>query len=185
MTEIQETEPEHVVARLRSHGRRLAGPGIVTVIVCAATGYIAGRLPEPWMNQAVAALAAVLVLALSVVPLISWLAHRYVVTTRRIILRRGLFVNTRRDFLLSRGLDISLERRGLQLLFRSGDVRIENREGVAVLLRDVPSADLVLQAILDLSERRPREPAVPPPAGQNPWVPRGETTSSPDVRLDS
>jgi len=185
MTEIYETEPEQVVARLRSHGRRLAGPGLVAVIVCAATGYIAGRLPEPWMNQAVAALAALLVLALSVVPLISWLAHRYVVTTRRIILRRGLFVNTRRDFLLNRGIDVSLERRGLQLLFRSGDVRLVNREGVAVVLRDVPSADLVLQAILDLSEQRPREPAEPSPAGPTPWATRGETTASPDVRLDS
>jgi uncharacterized membrane protein YdbT with pleckstrin-like domain len=185
MTEIQETEPEQVVARLRSHGRRLLGPAVAAVIVCAGTGYIAGSLPEPWMNQAVAALAVLLVIALSAVPLVSWLAHRYVVTTRRIILRGGLFVNTRRDFMLNRGLDISLERRGLQLLFRSGDVRIENRQGVAVVLRDVPSADLVLQAILDLSEGRPSESVVPSPAGQNPWATRGETTSSPDVRLDS
>jgi uncharacterized membrane protein YdbT with pleckstrin-like domain len=190
MTEMQETEPEQVIARFRSHGRRLVGPALLAVLVCALTGYFAGRLPEQWMNQAVLVLAALLVLAFSVVPLVSWLAHRYVLTTRRIILRRGLFVNTRRDFLLHRGIDISLERRGLQLLFRSGEIRIEGGQGVTVVLHDVPSADLVLQAILDLSERRPREPveptpAVPRPTGQNPWTTRGETTSSPDVRLDS
>lgn len=179
---MQETEPEQVVARFRSHGRRLAGPVMLAIVVSAATGYFAGRLPEQWMNQAVFALAAVLVLVFSVVPLVSWLAHRYVVTTRRIILRGGLFVNTRRDFLLNRGIDVTLERRGLQLLFRSADVRVASGQGAAVVLKDVPAADLVLQAILDLSERRPGDVSA---AAPNPWAISGETIPFPDVRLES
>ncbi len=182
MTALNETEPEQVIARFRSHGRRLAGPVVIAILVAAATGYIAGRLPEPWMNQAVLILAAVLVLVFAVVPVIAWLAHRYVVTTRRIILRRGLLVNTRRDFLLSRGIDVTLERRGLQHLFRSADIRVTGASGIGVLLTDVPAPDLVLQAILDLSEQRPRDAAVPEP---NPWATRGETRPFPDVRLES
>jgi uncharacterized membrane protein YdbT with pleckstrin-like domain len=145
--------PERVIVRFRSHGRKLFFPSLFFIAVCGATGYFAGYFPEEWQNLAVLGGGALLVLLLWIIPLVSWLTHRYVLTTRRIILRHGLFVNTRQELLLSRAAEASVRKSGLQSMFRSGDVLIGTGEGHQVaVLKDVPRADLVLTVVTDLIE---------------------------------
>lgn len=144
--------PERILARLRPHGRVLLLPSLVLVAVAGVAGYLGGVLEESWQVSALYGAAALVVVLFCLVPLLAWLGHRYVVTTRRLVLRRGLLVRVRQELLHSRGYDVSVTRGPLQSVFRSGDVRINTGLEAPVVLRDVPNADLVLRALQDLME---------------------------------
>ena len=145
-------EPERVVAKFRAHGRRLFFPTILLIAVAGATGYFSSWFPVEWQNWAVLAAGALLAVLFFLVPAVRWLSTRYVITTRRIILRRGLLVNTRSELMLVRAGDITVRKSLLQAMFRSGDVRIGTGPGEFAVLRDVPRADLVSEVIGDLLE---------------------------------
>jgi membrane protein YdbS with pleckstrin-like domain len=97
------------------------------------------------------ALAGVTVFV-TLLPVLVWLNRRYTVTTRRLIVSHGFFVRTRQELLHSRGYDVTLRRGPLQHLHRSGHVTINAGLESPVVLRDVPSAVLVVQALQDLME---------------------------------
>lgn len=145
--------PETVVAQLRSHGRFLFWPGLALVAVTGATAFFAGSFREDWLNWTVLGVGALLAILLFLVPLVAWLCRSYTITTRRIVLRRGFFVRTRQELLHSRGYDVTVRKAGLQVPFGSGDVMINTGHENPILLRDVPSADLVQSALHDLMER--------------------------------
>ncbi len=160
---------EHVIARLRRHGRMLFWPTILLIAVAGAAGYFAGRMPEEWQNLAVLIGAAVLALLGFVAPLLAWLSQRYTITTRRVIVRRGFFVHVRQELMHSRGYDLSVRRSWLQSAFRSGDILINTGLEQPIVLRDVPGAALVQRTLHELMEsnqsviaaRRQNEQATP------------------------
>ncbi len=143
---------ESVVARLRPHGRALFWPTVALVATTAATAYFFGRFPQKWENLALLGAAALAALLLFLVPLVRWLSNNYTITTRRIILRSGFFVRVRQELMHSRGYDVTVRKTGLQSVFGSGTVQINTGLEHPVVLRDVPSADLVQAALHDLME---------------------------------
>ena len=151
MTDQVQT-PESVVARLRPHARVLFWPNLALLLIAGATGYFAGSFREPWQNAGVLAGAALAIVLLWLIPFLSWLGRNYTITTRRIILRNGLFVRVRQELLHSRGYDVTVRKNSLQSLFGSGDVIINTGLERPVILRDVPGADLVQSALHDLME---------------------------------
>jgi uncharacterized membrane protein YdbT with pleckstrin-like domain len=151
MTDAQETE--RVVARLRPHGRALFWPSVLLIATAAAIGYYQGSFAEPWQNVAVLVGGALVIVLFWLLPLVAWLSKRYVITTRRIILRTGFFVRVRQELLHSRGYDVTVRQNGLQSLFRSGNILINTGLEQPVVLRDVPGADLVQAALHDLMEK--------------------------------
>jgi len=148
-----QASPEVVVARLRSHGRAMFWPSLALVADAAALGYLVGRVTEGWERLVVVAGAAVLAVLLFLLPLVAWLGRNYTITTRRIVLRRGLAVRIRQEVLHSRGYDVTLRQAGLQQLFGSGDVIVGTGPGDPAVLRDVPRARLVQEALHDLMEQ--------------------------------
>lgn len=149
----EDAPAERVVARLRSNGRALFWPTLLLFAICGATGYFAGTLPEKWQNTAFLVFMAALVFLLWLLPLLVWLAQRYTITTRRVIVRTGFFVRTRQEILHSRGYEVSVRKGWLQSMLGSGDVRISVGQGQPIVLRDVPSATLVGQTLHDLVEQ--------------------------------
>lgn len=149
---IENRVPEAVVARLRPHGRAMFWPSVALVAVLGATGYFYGSFAEPWQNLSVLAAALLLALLLWLLPLLFWLGRHYTITTRRIVLRSGFFVRVRQELLHSRGYDVTVRKNALQSLFRSGDVLINTGLDHPIVLRDVPAADLVQEALHDLME---------------------------------
>jgi len=149
---VRPDPPERVLARLRPHARVLTLPSIALIAIAGAVGYFGGVVDEPWQVTALYSVAALALVLFWLLPLLAWLSHRYVITTRRLILRRGLGVRVRQELLHSRGYDVSVSRGPLQTLFRSGDVRINSGLEAPVVLKDVPNADLVLAALQDLME---------------------------------
>lgn len=150
-SEVQDSE--RVVARLRPHGRILFWPSIVLIAVAGGIGFFQGSFAEQWQNIALFAGGALVIVLLWLLPLLAWLGKRYVITTRRIILRTGFFVRFRQEMLHSRGYDVTVRQNSLQSMFRSGDVLINTGLDRPVLLKDVPSADLVQAALHDLMEK--------------------------------
>lgn len=152
MSVVHYTAPERVIARVRGHARALAFPSLVLLLVCGALGYVGGTLPEAWQNLAVLGLGVVVIVVGWFVPLIGWLSRTYTVTTRRTVLRSGVFVRSRQEVLHSRVVDVTVRKGALQSLFGSGDVLIGVGTGRPVVLRDVPSADLVADTVHELME---------------------------------
>jgi len=148
----QEQGGERVVARLRPHGRALFWPSFLLILVAGAAGYFQGSFPLPWENAIVPVAAALLIVVLWLLPLLSWLGKRYIITTRRIIFRRGFFVRVRQELLHSRGYDVTVRKSMLQSMFGSGDVEINTGLDNPVVLKDTPNADLVQGALHDLME---------------------------------
>lgn len=144
--------PERAVSRLRRHARVLVLPSLVLVAAAGSASFAAFVLDELW-QQLAAAFAGLVVIGLFwLLPLVSWLSTQYLLTTRRLVVRRGLFVRTRQEVLLSRGHDVTVRRSGLQSVFRSGDVLLNTGLDRPIVLRDIPRADLVAEALTDLLE---------------------------------
>lgn len=162
--------PEQVIVRLRPHARRVFFPNVLLPVIVGAASWGAFTVDELWQVFAVLAAAVGLVLLFWAVPMVRWLNTRYTLTTRRMIIQRGLLARHRTELLHSRGYDVAVRQAGLQVLFRSGDVLINTGLDRPVMLRDVPSARLVQSALSDLMEaatssvaaQRRRESAEPP-----------------------
>jgi len=144
--------PETVVARLRSHGRAMFWPSVAFVALSGGTAYFFGVLPEAWEKSALLLSASLCGILLWMLPLLAWLGRNYTITTRRIVLRGGFFVRVRQEMLHSRGYDVSVRQNPLQAIFGSGDVQINTGLEHPVVLRDVPNAILVQEALHDLME---------------------------------
>ena len=149
----EDQPPESVVARFRPHGRALFWPSIALIGTVGAVGYFFGSFPQLWQNLALLVGGVVVILVLWLVPLLSWLGRNYTITTRRIVLRRGLLIRVRQELLHSRGYDLTVRKNSLQSIFGSGDVEINTGLERPVVLRDVPAADLVQSALHDLMEQ--------------------------------
>ncbi|KQO62185.1 PH domain-containing protein [Curtobacterium sp. Leaf261] len=153
-----EREPERVIARFRPHARRLFWPVVWAFVVGVGGGFGLGvfRAEWAWVNLVVAGLTLLLLLIGSVAPLVRWLGHRTLVTTRRLVITSGLVVRHRHELLHSRGYDVTVRRTGLQGVFRTGDVLVFPGEDRPLVIADVPSADLVVAVLHDLVEAHDR-----------------------------
>ena len=154
-----------MVARLRPHARALFWPSVFLIAVSGGTAYLSSVVPEPWQETAVLGVGAGLAVLLWLLPLLSWLARRYTITTRRVVLRSGLLVRHRQEVLHSRSYDLVVRQNAVQSLFRSGDVHINTGHERPVVLVDVPGVDLVQAALTDLMEQN----SLPP--GRRPFDP--------------
>lgn len=147
---------ERVVVRLRQHARRMFWPSIALIVICGAAAYF-GSTFGGWMRLAIWAAALLLAMFLFLLPLVTWLTTRYTVTTRRLIVRSGLFVRERRELPHSRGYTVTLRTSWLQGLFRSGTIVIGAMDQKTIArLRDVPHASIVTEALHDLMENSQR-----------------------------
>ena len=144
---------ERVVARLRPNARALFWPALVLIALPGATVFAIGLFSEVWQHVSIVIAASLLFVLLVLFPYIAWLNHRCTITTRRVIARRGFFVRERREIFHSRGYHVTLKRSWLQSAFRSGDLHISSGVEKPLVLRDVPGADQVLEALQDLIER--------------------------------
>ena len=144
---------EVVVARLRPHARAMFWPSLGLIAIVTATAYFAGSFDSAMTNVLVVVTAVMLSLFVWLVPFLAWLGRNYTITTRRVILRSGFFVRVRQELLHSRGYDVTVRKSALQSMFGSGDVLINTELDRPVLLRDVPDANLVQEALHDLMER--------------------------------
>jgi membrane protein YdbS with pleckstrin-like domain len=142
---------EQTVAMLRRHARVLTAPFVLLALTSAALSFFDAQLPEAWMRLTMWVAGAVVVVALVLVPLLAWLGGRVVVTTRRVVIHNGLLVRSRREILLARVTDVTVRRTPLQAILRSGNILISLGGEQTVRVRDIPRADVVAAALLQLA----------------------------------
>ena len=146
-------QAEPVVARLRRHGRVLVFPSIALILLAGIAGYGPSLLTEEWMLTPFWIVTAALVLLLWLLPLITWMGGRVIITTRRVIVYNGFLVRTRQEILCARIHDVTVRRTAIQGVFGSGDVLLNTGAEKQIRLRDLPKPNLVLSALTDLVEK--------------------------------
>ncbi len=161
-------EDEEVVVDLRPHWKALVVPVLALLLTVAVAGYLAGLLGAAgWQRAArwaVLGLAVVVVLRTSGWPFLRWWTTVYVVTTRRLIVRTGVFSRSGRDMPLSRVNDVHFEHNLVERLLGCGTLVVESAgERGQLVLDDVPAVEEVQREIYRLHEaddlrRRGRAP---------------------------
>ena len=152
---VSRDDGEQVVFDLHPHWRRLVAPVLVLVVVCAIAGFgiaaaPAGRLHSP-VRWAVFGVAVALVFWLSVLPYLRWLTTRYVLTTQRLVIRRGVLARHGRDVPLNRINDVSFAETLLERVLRSGTLMVESAgERGQIVLADIPHVQRAQRAIYRL-----------------------------------
>jgi uncharacterized membrane protein YdbT with pleckstrin-like domain len=149
-------EDEEIVEHLHPHWLTLVPAVIAFLVICGLSGVAIAFLPDARTNhQAHQILLLVIVLAalilllwLTLAPVIRWRSTHYVITNRRVLIRRGVLKHVGRDITLGRISDVAYEQTIWDRIFRSGTLHIESAgENGQETLVNIPRANDVQQTL--------------------------------------
>lgn len=147
------SEPEVAVVRLRRHARVLIFPALILLGTGFASGYFIGSFPDAWQNWLAVAVGLLLIIGGVLLPLSIWLGNTITVTTRRVIVRRGLFTRTRSEVSLGRVREIRSKASILQRPFKSGTIQLITGLDEPIEMVDVPSVSGVVDMLHELVDQ--------------------------------
>ena len=136
--------------------------GLVVVAAAVAIGLVADKT-----GIGAAAAGAILLLVL----LIGWLKRlttRYLITNRRLQIRRGLIAKHVEETRVDRVVDVTVHQGVFDRVLRIGAVDFDNasaQQGDLFRFAGIASPDQVVRAIDRVHEERDQAPAAPSPAG--------------------
>ena len=150
-------QDEQLVLDLHPHWKALVRPVLVLVVTLGVASYGVARIPsgthQGLWRLVVAAVALLVLLALSLRPFLIWLTTHFVVTDRRVLVRSGILARSGRDVPLSRINDITFSHSLLERLLGCGTLVVESAgERGQVTLSDVPHVESVQRQLYDLVE---------------------------------
>lgn len=146
-------DDEEVVLHLHPHWKVLVLPVLVFLLLAALTGFGVARIDSTPGDIAVVAVALVLLCWLTIAPLLRWRTTHFVITTHRVLLRRGILARSGRDVPLSRVNDVSFEHSLLERMLGCGTLVVESAgERGQVSLDDVPRVERVQSTLYQLVE---------------------------------
>jgi uncharacterized membrane protein YdbT with pleckstrin-like domain len=134
---------EKVVFSAHAHWKNLVVPFLVTAAVLAAAVYaLLEIVPSPedqaWQRWAIAVLASLVVLVFGVWPFLGWVTSTDMLTTRRLISRRGVFSREGRDIPIDRVHAVTYRRSVLDRILGCGTLVVQTAgENSDVELYDV------------------------------------------------
>jgi uncharacterized membrane protein YdbT with pleckstrin-like domain len=146
------TSGERVELKMRPHWREVFVAVLLGVLLLAILVYLVRVTPDDttgnWIQWIVVAIAVIIAVFLVIAPIVRWLTTYYVVTTHRVLVRRGVLTKTGKDITLSKITDVSFERTLLDRLTGSGTLRIESAgDSPDETFRAIPHSDRVQQLI--------------------------------------
>ncbi|PSL38767.1 PH (Pleckstrin Homology) domain-containing protein [Labedella gwakjiensis] len=144
---------EQVVARMHRNARVLFLPAVLFIALAGGVVYLLGVAEETWQLIGGLVTAGLLFLFGVLIPFLFWLTRSYTLTTKRLIVRHGLFTRTRREVLHSRGYAVTLKRGPFQTIAGSGTIIVDSGNDRPLVLADVPGAVLVQSTLHELVER--------------------------------
>ncbi len=143
---------ERVVRSLHPHWLTVLAPTVIGVVLLVLGAALARWTPDDstgntlqWVGLVV---ALVILLWLVVVPYLRWRTTHYVVTTHRVMVRRGILSKVGKDITLSKITDVSFRQSLLDRIIKAGSLTIESAGDTPdEVLRNIPRSDDVQQLI--------------------------------------
>lgn len=150
-------DDERVVEHLHPHWIIMVIPTIWFLLICIGTGaaiaFKPGGTGGAVFLWAVLIVAVVLFCWLWLRAFLAWRTSHYVITTHRLLIRRGILRHSGRDIALNRISDVAFVRTLWDRMVNSGTLTIESAgEHGQETLVNVPHSDLVQQLINRLIE---------------------------------
>ena len=150
-------EDETLVLVLRRHIKALFVPFIVFVVVVVGAAALIVVTPagaaQPWIWAAIGIVAGVVLLRWVVWPFLVWRFTIHAITTRRLILRSGVFNRQGHDMPLSRLNDVSFQHTVWERMLGCGTLVVESAgERGQLTLDDIPKVELVQRTLYRLSD---------------------------------
>jgi uncharacterized membrane protein YdbT with pleckstrin-like domain len=146
-------DDEKLVLVLRQHIKVLFTPFAIFVGVAVLIG-LSFLIPGlPWPQLVVGVIGLIVLSKWSFWPLIVWANTTYAVTTRRLVIRTGVFNRAGHDMPLSRLNDVSFSHSLVERMFGCGTLVVESAgERGQLVLNDVPKVELVQRTLNRLSD---------------------------------
>jgi uncharacterized membrane protein YdbT with pleckstrin-like domain len=154
-------QDEEIVEHLHPHWITLVGPVLIFIVVCALSGVAIAFLPDSsthhsahqYLLLAILVVALLLMLWLVLLPVIRWRSTHYVITSHRVLIRRGVLNHVGRDITLARINDVAYEQSIWDRIVRSGSLTIESAgEHSQETLVNIPRANEIQQTLNRLVE---------------------------------
>jgi membrane protein YdbS with pleckstrin-like domain len=146
-------EDEHVVLRMRTHGKALILPATALVLEGALLGVGTALVPTDYrpIGQYTVVLGVLaLVLWTSVIPYLRWRNRTYTMTNHRLITRSGILSKTGKDLPLMRINDVSYQRSLMDRMLGCGSLYVQTAAEGALVLDDVPEVSRVHLVMTEL-----------------------------------
>lgn len=143
---------ERVVRSIHPHWLTVLGPTVIGVVLLAGGAVLAWLTPDEstanWVQWVGLAIGAVILVWLVIAPYLRWRTTHYVITTHRVMVRRGVIEKVGKDITLSKITDVSFRQGLVDRIIKSGDLNIESAgDSPDETLRDIPHSDDVQQLI--------------------------------------
>ena len=151
-------EDEEVVKRLHPHWITLVVPTLWFLVICAALGVTIAFLPSGTTGEVLLIIVIVLALVLAswlcFIPALRWRTTHYVLTTHRVLIRRGILHHTGRDISLQRINDVGFSQTLWDRIVKAGSLTIESagEHGQETLI-NIPRSDEIQQLLNQLIEQ--------------------------------
>lgn len=154
-------DDEDVVEHLHPHWLTLVPAVVSFIVICGLAGAAIAFLPDKDSHAgahqallvAVIVIGVVLLIWLTLAPLARWRSTHYVITSHRVLIRRGVLKHVGRDITLGRISDVAYEQTIWDRIVRAGTVTIESAgEYGQETLVNVPRANQVQQTLNRLIE---------------------------------
>ena len=123
------TKDEKVERSMHPHWLTLVFPVLSGILLIAATWLIVAMTPvdNVWdvVDWVIIGIAVLLFFAFVIVPFLRWVTTHYVITNKRVVVRRGILSKSGQDIALSKITDVSFHQSLLDRIIRSGSLHIE------------------------------------------------------------
>lgn len=140
-------EGERVVVHRNPHWKILVGPVLVLLLVVGITSFLAALVSAqswaPWAWLALGGVGLALVGRFTVFPVVRWRSTHFVVTSRRVLVREGVFTRRGFDVPLARITGVQFRNRLLERILGSGTLVIESASDEPLEFEDVPGVQQV------------------------------------------
>lgn len=162
---------ERLIGSTRRQPRQLVWPFLVFLLVLLGGGYGLGWLNRPgqeprlveWtpvLMLAIAAAGVLIILRFCLVPLLRWAGNWYILTDRRLLIRRGILHRNMQELMLWNIHQLHLRQTLLQRALRSGNLLVDTGYGRTTEFTDVPDAERFRALTASAIEALPRGPKV-------------------------